>query len=174
MKRSYLSPNHGHSQDLPCKSSRCLAWKVHPPTAFCFGKHLFYLLPYGLMSVNVRHATMELARFLTELSVIDYYFVIHKPSVVAFAALLNAMEEIPAARSSVPSFCSEILKTTSIKPASDDVLECRNRLRLLYIQGGYSTPAESAEARDESVSPVCVTYGCTPRSYQEPIKKNGF
>ena len=46
-------------------------------------------------------------------------------------------------------------------PSHPDVPECRNRLRLLYAQGGYSRPTpERADPRGESISPVCVSYGC--------------
>jgi len=144
---------------IGCCLSRALDWKVHPPTAFCFGKHLLVLLPQSSVKVNDRHAILELARFLTELSVIDYFFVIHKPSVVSLAALLNAMEDIPGARAALPTFCNEIVKATSLVVSSEDVTECRNRLRLLYAQGGYASPAGPQDNRNESISPVCVSYG---------------
>jgi Cyclin, C-terminal domain len=119
-----------------------------------------------------RHAILELARFLTELSVIDYFFVIHKPSVVALASLLNAMEDIPGAKPAIAIFCSEVKKNTPLDPSHDDVVECRNRLRLLYAQGGYANPAsEQTDPRNESVSPVCVSYGCQPsQTHYDPYQ----
>jgi Cyclin, C-terminal domain len=147
-----------------------LSWKVHPPTAYCFGKHILYLLPYSSVTLDDRHAILELARFLTELSVIDYFFVIHKPSVVAFAAILNAMEDVPGARSAISIFCSEVVKNTPLDPTHPNVAECRTRLRLLYAQGGYASAAsERSDMRNESVSPVCVSYGCqpAPHHYEE-------
>lgn len=112
------------------------------------------------MKIDDRHAVYELARFLTELSVIDYFFVIHKPSVIAFASILNAMEEIPGASHGIPSFTYEIKKNTPLNANAQEVQECRNRLRLLYAQGGYSRPlADTVEQRGESVSPVSVAYG---------------
>jgi Cyclin, C-terminal domain len=98
-----------------------LSWRVHPPTAYCFGKHILYLLPCTSVTLDDRHAILELARFLTELSVIDYFFVIHKPSVVAFAAILNAMEDVPGARSAISIFCSEVLKNTPLDPTHPNV-----------------------------------------------------
>ena len=135
---------------------RALAWKVHPPTAFCFGKHLLVLLPNSVVKINDQHAILELARFLTELSVIDYFFVVHKPSVVAFSALLTAMEEIPGVRYAIPTFCNEVMKSIGLDALSEEVTECCGRLRLLYAQGGYASPGEN---RSESISPVCVSYG---------------
>lgn len=110
-----------------------------------------------------RHAILELARFLSELSVIDYFFVIHKPSVVALASLLNAMEDIPGAAPAIAAFTVEVKQNTPLDPSHPAVLECRNRLRLLYAQGGYSRPTpERTDPRDESISPVCVSFGCQP------------
>ena len=42
----------------------------------------------------VWHDMMEVAKFLTELAVIDYHFAPLKPSSVGLAALMTAMEEI--------------------------------------------------------------------------------
>lgn len=153
---------------------RALSWQVHPPTAYCFGKHMLYLLPCTVVSMDDRHAILELARFLTELSVIDYFFVIHKPSVVALASILNAMENISSARHALTSFCNEIKKNTPLDPSHSDVLDCCTRLRLLYAQGGYAHAAtERTEFRSETVSPVCVTYSCPP-AHVYHSKQSGF
>lgn len=123
-----------------------------------------------------RHAILELARFLTELSVIDYFFVIYKPSVVSLAAILNAMDDVPGAKTASPIFCSEIAKNTTLDPFHDDVVECRNRLRLLYVQGGYANAAsELTDLRNESVSPICVSYGFQPPQAQyDPYNTKHF
>eukprot|EP00956_Cyclotella_meneghiniana_P045838 scaffold386881_cov53-Cyclotella_meneghiniana.AAC.1 len=68
-----------------------LGWLVHPPTAYSFVKMMLLLLPRS-MSPKDRHDTNELARFLTEMSVCDYWFVTKKPSNVALASLINALE----------------------------------------------------------------------------------
>ena len=111
--------------------------------------------------MDVRHDTLELSRFLSELSVIDYYFVTFKPSSVALAALLNAMEAIPGVSDEAQvDFERELQRVPGLDPTRQDVNECRDRLRLLYAQGGYSRPeVEGAEARGETISPVCVSYG---------------
>ena len=148
---------------------RALSWQVHPPTAYCFGKHMLYLLPCTAVPMADRHAVLELARFLTELSVIDYFFVIHKPSVVALASILNAMEDISNAKTSIPAFCDSIKKNTPLDPFNSDVFDCCTRLRLLYAQGGYAHVAtERTEFRSETVSPVCVSYGCQPTQSYHP------
>lgn len=127
------------------------------------------------MKIDDRHAVYELARFMTELSVIDYFFVIHRPSVIAFASVLNAMEEIPAASQGIPSFASEIQKNTPLDANAQEVRECRKRLRLLYAQGGYSRPlADTADQRDESISPVSVAYGYQPMYGQYDPYAKGY
>lgn len=152
---------------MPPLQNRALSWQVHPPTAYCFGKHVLYLLPCTAVTMDDRHAILELVRFLTELSVIDYFFVVYKASVVALAAILNSMEDIPGAKLAISIFCLEVKKNTPLDPSHTDVLECRNRLRLLYAQGGYSnSAAERADVRNESISPVCVSYGCQPSQNQ--------
>lgn len=113
--------------------------------------------------MDERHDILEMARFLTELSVIDYFFVIHRPSDVAYAALLNSMEVVPSASVAVPEFVQEVKKF--IQPNFEDgtVQECRTRLRLLYAQGAYTRSSEQQHrvvSREESISPVCVSYGC--------------
>jgi hypothetical protein len=118
--------------------------------------------------MEARHDLLELARFLTELSVIDYFFVIHKQSSVGLASLLFAMDEIPSLTDQVrEEFLLEIGKVALLDHGSSQVQDCRDRLRLLYAQGGYGRAA-AAETRTETVSPVCVSYGCVPSQVSSP------
>lgn len=134
---------------------------------------MMYLLPCTAVSMEDRHAILELARFLTELSVIDYFFVIHKPSVVALASILNAMEDISSTTPAMSIFCNEVMKNTPLDPNHSDVIDCCTRLRLLYAQGGYAHAAtERTEFRSETVSPVCVSYGCQTQNFRS--KHSGF
>ena len=92
----------------------------------------------------------------------DYFFVSHRPSTVALAAILNAMEDIPSVPYSTQLILAAHIKnSTTMNPYSSEVNECRTRLRLHYQQGGYGRPNSSAapENRDSSISPVCVTHG---------------
>lgn len=143
--------------------ARALSWHVHPPSAYCFAKHMLFLLPHSSMGNDVRYDVLELARFLTELGVIDYFFVAHRPSDVAIAALLNAMEDTPGADQAIGVFAQEVDRALGAQPSGVKVTKCRERLRLLYVKGGYSRPtSSSSDKREETVSPVCVTYGCRP------------
>ena len=139
-------------------------------------KHLLYLLPLPSVSFQHRHNVLELARFLNELSVIDYFFVPHRPSHVALAAVANAMEELSSVVSSDEDSQEErdsveLLSALNLNLEDPAVLECRHRLRLLYAQGGYAAPRQSASVRtsangqrqrpSSTPSPVCVSYGTT-------------
>lgn len=134
---------------------------VHPPTAFCLTRYLLHLLPFHSISMDARHDTLELSRFLTELGVMDYFFVLHRPSTIALAAILNALEEIPSVPHQTQSvLLSQIQHNTSLDVFSTDIDECRARLRLHYIQGGYARPSSTVQTnRNSAISPVSVTYG---------------
>lgn len=117
--------------------------------------------------LTVRHDILEHCRFLTELSVIDYYFVTKRASYIALAALLNAMDNN---RSFPIVFRNEVLKQLgrldNFDPNDNEIAECRDRLKELYIQGGYAPNATAAamtvdqesEQRSETESPVSVAH----------------
>jgi Cyclin, C-terminal domain len=141
---------------------------MHPPTSFCFCNHIILLLPSKLLSFEAEHNVLELSRFLTELSVIDYFFVKHRPSIVAYAAILNAMDEIVGRRNVLDTFAAEVQTQVPHLMLNDcNLMECRSRLQFLYAQGSYSRPVNIVTpiAREDSVSPVCVSFGCHSQSY---------
>jgi hypothetical protein len=122
--------------------------------------------------MDVRHDILELSRFLAELSVIDYFFVMHRPSVVALATLLNALDLVPGVSDAArQEFQQELQHIPGLDLSSleigNEVEECRNRLHLLYAQGGYARPETGGreEQRTETISPVCVSYGCNPQPH---------
>lgn len=119
--------------------------------------------------METRYEILELARFLTELSVIDYYFVIHRSSDVALAALLNSMEAVTGSSDlATLGFEQELTSIAGgLDPHKKEVIECRDRLHVLYTQGGYSRPEITGrETRDETVSPVCVSFGLAQQVQQ--------
>jgi len=143
---------------------RSLSWRVHPPTAYCFTKHILFLLPYTSVSIETRYEILEVSRFLSELSVFDYFFVMHRPSSVGLASILNAMNAVPTvSTSAVEGMKAELLRIPGLNPDSPDVMDCCERLEMLYAQGGYSRPSSgNGEPRIETISPVCVSYGVNP------------
>lgn len=123
--------------------------------------------------MTTKHDILEHARFLTELSVIDYFFVPKRAASIALAALLNAMDSsrsFPfAARF---EFLAQLNKLEDFDPNHQEVEECRERLQDLYVQGGYASASVTSpdtpnpvpqeqqdmemEQRIEAVSPVSV------------------
>jgi hypothetical protein len=109
--------------------------------------------------METRHRILELTRFLTELSVIDYFFVVYRPSVVALAALLNSVETVHGnSKSATIDFEAELYRIPGFDTRRQEVLECSDRLQILYEQGGYSHPEIPQEYESRNViSPVTVT-----------------
>jgi len=109
--------------------------------------------------MDIRHDIFELSRFLTELSVLDYFFVSKKPSCLAIATLLNALEESEhVSKLARIDFEVHLCGLVNLEHASFEVVECRRRLKQLYLE--FSRPASTnAETRNETISPVCVSYG---------------
>ena len=163
-----------------------LSWKVNPPTAYDFLKHYSQLLQpvcgSGLMADDQvpksprLTALEELAAFLVELSVLDYYFVNFRASTVAVAALLNAMDEDPLLATANPFLQAHTLNhgyDAFILPGEEEaVYLCRRRLGYLYHnadspdeESPAPTSGASAEQDDKSpnrmTSPVCVINATT-------------
>lgn len=135
---------------------------MSPPTAFCIGRHFLHMIPVSSeFPLTVRHDILEHTRFLSELSVIDYFFVTKRASSVGLAALLNAIDS--NGNFSVNhrvEFLKHLERLDNFDPNDAEIGECRDRLCELYIQGGYEPPstvnyAEMAQ-RQETVSPVSV------------------
>ena len=101
-------------------------------------------------TISTKHDLGELARFLCELSVCDYFFVTKKPSSIAIAALHTAIDHIdynrltPRARSLI---YEAIRSMTQLDASSDEVSLCRSRLNEMYRQGSYGRNVEDNNAR---------------------------
>jgi hypothetical protein len=136
-------------EKMECNILQRLQWHVHPPTPQLFVKHfLFFFSPE-------EHDAHDLAQFLAELSVMDYFFVSYKPSEVAIAALLNAIEDLLPHR-----FANLDLSYlgTMFCPQSQNIHACRKRLALIYRQANdSSTTSGSAPTPSKgSVQPVPI------------------
>lgn len=131
-----------------------LNWHVHPPTPFAFCRDFSELLSQDL-SPSARHDVGELSRFLTELSVCDYWFVTKKPSSVALASIINAVE-LQGRRRVDPRHKVEFLHRVvdaGVDIANDtEIVECYERLREMYLAGGYhATPGQEGGDRKSVV-----------------------
>lgn len=128
-----------------------LRWRLSPPTPLTFVKHLLLLLPRKSVSRPVRRTISDVAKYLTELSVIDYAFVGRKASSVGLAAVLTAMDvatyEFELTAEDRLAFERAVRNVTGLDCRSGEVADCRLRLRGTYRQGGvYSSRSSSANA----------------------------
>ena len=97
----------------------------------------------------VWHDMMEVAKFLTELAVIDYHFAPLKPSSVGLAALMTAMEGVAEERLAMvdkQNFATNVYHIAQVSPNDPEVMDCRTRLRSTYYEGGIYEQQKEAEA----------------------------
>mmetsp|Transcript_24112 Transcript_24112/g.50248 ORF Transcript_24112/g.50248 Transcript_24112/m.50248 type:complete len:366 (+) Transcript_24112:195-1292(+) len=119
----------------------CLEWCLNPPTPNQF---LGYLRPYIALCLgeedqdqdyhehndnnSVMEDIMEIATFLTEISVCKYEFLVYKPSIVAFASILCALKHLKYPRQTVKRTREHVSKTVlgydNQGDADEDLTQC--------------------------------------------------
>ena len=185
-----------------------LEWRLFPPTSFSFSVYLLKLLeryreecsslPLPLPSRNDLHEIKDIARFLTELSVCDYFYAPRNSSSVGMASLLIAIETVNG-HGSTPIFPNEFMihfvqmleQETSLNALSQEVQDCRERLSRTFVQSGFyrehqqTTPFSSLSpgivTDDETLtpgtvstitpSPVCVSGAAAVGAANDSSKK---
>lgn len=138
-----------------------LSWHVHPPTPLGFVRNYVLLLEKSGSSPAVTTEVNEVARFLTELSICDYYFTTRKPSSTGLGAVLAAFERFD--ENTLPlrvqrAFLRLVRSMEVIDPFSDEVQGCKSRLSATYHQ-------DESEQEDHSE----VVQAPSDASEQEPI-----
>lgn len=102
---------------------------------------------------------------MTEISVCDYFFVPHKLSTVALAAIYSAFDIV--GESVVPQgtksyFVNQVHILTGLDSLTEDVQVCMGRMKHSFQQSGFSLStfdipvAEKARSDNGGASPVCV------------------
>lgn len=132
LSRGQFGPKH--IEEIEWKILATLNWKLHPPTQYAFVSHLLLFLP-NEANPSVRRELFELSRYLTELAVCDSYFVPVNNSVVAFASILNVMEDMSYARLSAglrEKFLREIAQRVGMSYRSPIVTSARERIRTMF------------------------------------------
>lgn len=150
-----------------------LSWHLHPPTPFSFVRDLVPMLisSHTCASPAVRYNILDIARFLTELSVCEYFFVTMKPSSIALAALLNAMDTVLApdeenyTYSGTSRFLQFLKESARLDHNDPQVVKCRVKLHQLYSEQVNCTQTSKATSQQQlpkvdrasmSPSPECV------------------
>ena len=122
-----------HIEEMEWKVLAALQWKLHPPSHYSFVYHLLQFLPLETNS-NLRRDVHELSRYLTELAVCDSFFIgVHK-STVAFAAILNVLDQISFSRISAGTrerYLRDILARVGLCHVDHAVETSRERLRAM-------------------------------------------
>jgi hypothetical protein len=138
-----------------------LEWRLFPPTPNTFMRHLWTLvIPPLPRSRNSRgdhkelEEIMELARFFTELSVCDYFFVTHKPSTIGVASLFIAIDAtigdgcLPSGLSK-ETFMERVFVHTGISFLTDSNLQaCLSKLERTYRDSFSNQQQEQQNSTD--------------------------
>ena len=125
-----------------------LGWRLHPPTQYSFVYHLLQFLPLEPGS-TIRRDVHELSRYMTELAVCDSFFIGVNNSTVAFAAIMNVLDQINLSRISVATrerFLREVASLVGLHHLEAGVETARDRLRsmLNVTAGSENQPAMAA------------------------------
>jgi len=120
-----------------------LQWHCHPPIPQDFVEH--FLDCMSIENLDLR----DLARFLVELALTDYYFAIFKPSEIAVAAIATSKELLP------PKVMHDLdwpMEKSLFDFECPRAQACKDRLASIYA---VSCTSESSSG-DNPVSPVSV------------------
>lgn len=112
-----------------------LNWRMHPPTAISFANLLLELLPTNIPTA-IKNKIKEFSMFQIELSVKDYFLVVHKSSTIALASILNATDSLyffRLSKTAQQSFNKDIILATGIDPTDFLTYEVRKRLKQLQL-----------------------------------------
>lgn len=145
-----------------------LQWHVHPPTPQLFCKHFLFFL-----SIE-EHEIHDLAQFMVELSVMDYFFVSYKPSEIAIAGVLNAIVRL---KPEADALCKYPFHRILVDINTPEISACRVRLALIFAQAhdqaspeqGIETP-KSSDVAVRTTSPVSVIAAPQPCVYHNAVQ----
>ena len=148
LSRGQFGPQHIEEMEWQILSA--VGWKLHPPTLFALITHLLMMVPNDTHH-SVRKELFELSIYMAELSVCDSYFVRVKASTVAFAAILNVIDELPYSRFSASareSYLRDLAECFGLDRRSTSVIAARERLQAMFVPvvacEGYDTMGRPA------------------------------
>lgn len=112
-----------------------LNWRMHPPTPLRF-IHELLALPHEFtsqMESLLNDNFLGVVKYQAELSTLDYFFVTQKPSMIAVAAILNALEYFNFPPDD--AFIIDITTIAGVEVASIMMESLRARLKILANEG---------------------------------------
>jgi hypothetical protein len=115
---------------------RALGWRRHPPTGAAMTS---LLLDYIFCEVNLNDVSSidmddiyDNSSFFAELAVCDYFFVSLRPSTIALASILNAVEGLFGQKTDVIEQVLQALRDISFPTDRQELSAACNRLWELY------------------------------------------
>jgi len=146
LSRGQFGP--AHIEEMEMIILNALGWAVHPPTAYSFLSHLLLFLPQEAPT-TVRKDLHELSRYLSELTVCDSFFVDQNASTVAFASILNVMEDMSYSRLSAgirEKFLRDLSEKVGFNYRDPAVSAARERIRAMVSTSMGFAPAEKSSS----------------------------
>jgi len=140
-----------------------LNWRVNAPTPVAFLSHMLQILRPRLEE-KTRRQVFELARYATELSMCDSYFVGTDSSVLAYACLLYVFDVFDEMRCSLPekaSFVQHLSILMGQVQLAPDVVNAKQ-----IIESMFSDPIKQY-AKEEMVSDTRIGGGGEMEARQE-------
>ena len=125
-------------EQMEAQILRDVNWLLHPPTPVSFLSSLVYLLPEHEVTTSARRSLFEHARYLSELTIFDPYFIGHQASIVALATIMTLLEdEVHQGRIS-PSCQTNFLlvldEDAKMMTSSEEIQKAMKRLRHTVYQ----------------------------------------
>ncbi|GMI36676.1 hypothetical protein TrCOL_g9967 [Triparma columacea] len=134
-----------------------LEWMTTPITASMFVNHFLILIVTDEISeINI----IEVAIFLTEISVCDSFFISRRASSTALACVLLALESCPITSSQYANFTTRVKEVCNLNIADPSVLACKAKLAELSDtmqaeeDNNNSQPAEYYTTSPTPISPL--------------------
>jgi len=118
---------------MELKILKSLEWMVNPPTAVDFIHRVLILLPVNIHT-PVQRTIFELSCYVAELSVCDSFFVKIPRSIIAFAAILNVLDQICTLHFPMvcqEEFISDLYLCLKLDFGEDEINFVRQRLRYI-------------------------------------------
>jgi len=123
-----------------------LQWHVHPPTPQIFVKHFLFFLAID------DHEVHDLCQFMVELSVMDYFFVSYKPSEIAIAGILIAIDRLLPERKLHTRLPFD---RSLIDINTPQVHACRTRLLKIFAQAHEQNHSRTTSPVSVMAAPNC-------------------
>lgn len=113
---------------MEAKLLGAIEWRMNPPTALSFVRHFLDLMPADFLTTAQRETAYELSKFQTELAVSEYDFLMVRPSVIGYSALVNALESIGIDEKLVARISYGLSEAAHIEMHADKIFEVQNWL----------------------------------------------